>query len=264
MQYKDHMEIDRSAKAVFDAAAKAYDTYRPGYPEAAIEAMIRLSGLRSESRLLEVGCGTGQATLPMARRGFHIDAIELGANLAAIARKKCARWARVHISNGAFETYKPFSDLYDLIYFAQSFPWIDPIMRLEKTAGLLVPGGSLSLLHNCTLHLDGILAVLGERLREVTNGLMGPPPAPSEMDCWRKELLGSGLFRNIVVLEYPWDCSYGTHEYKGLFRTYSDFRSMSADMQRVVEDTIAQTIEENGGTVVRHYVCVLVHAVTAR
>lgn len=37
-----------------------------------------------------MGCGTGQAAFPLAQRGFRIVAVELGPQLAALARKKLA------------------------------------------------------------------------------------------------------------------------------------------------------------------------------
>jgi 16S rRNA A1518/A1519 N6-dimethyltransferase RsmA/KsgA/DIM1 with predicted DNA glycosylase/AP lyase activity len=40
--------------------------------------------------LLEIGCGTGKATAPLARRGFPVTCVELGAQLAAVARRELA------------------------------------------------------------------------------------------------------------------------------------------------------------------------------
>ena len=38
------------------------------------------------ARILEIGCGTGQATRSLAERGYRIIAVELGADMAAIGR----------------------------------------------------------------------------------------------------------------------------------------------------------------------------------
>ena len=46
-----------------------------------------MAGLAPGARLLEVGCATGKATVPLARRGFRITCVELGPELAAAARR---------------------------------------------------------------------------------------------------------------------------------------------------------------------------------
>ena len=38
--------------------------------------------------MIEIGCGTGQATAPLAERGLAVTAVELGAELATNARRR--------------------------------------------------------------------------------------------------------------------------------------------------------------------------------
>jgi SAM-dependent methyltransferase len=58
----------------FDEAPELYDRVRPGYPEAVFEDLTTLARLRPGSRVLELGCGTGQATVPLAARGLEVVA----------------------------------------------------------------------------------------------------------------------------------------------------------------------------------------------
>lgn len=74
-------------RATFDEAAELYDRGRPGYPEQLFDDLAELARLRPGSRVLEIGCGTGQATAPLAKRGCEVVAVELGAGMAAVARK---------------------------------------------------------------------------------------------------------------------------------------------------------------------------------
>jgi ubiquinone/menaquinone biosynthesis C-methylase UbiE len=50
-------------RAAFDSAARQYHQARPGYPKGLYDELIRLVGLRPGDRLVEVGCGTGMATV---------------------------------------------------------------------------------------------------------------------------------------------------------------------------------------------------------
>jgi 2-polyprenyl-3-methyl-5-hydroxy-6-metoxy-1,4-benzoquinol methylase len=63
-----------------------------GYPAELYDELIRLAGLRPAARLLEIGCATGKATVPLAERGFRITCLELGPRLAATARDNLARF----------------------------------------------------------------------------------------------------------------------------------------------------------------------------
>ncbi len=253
------MEVDRSPKVAFNDLANDYDCYRPSYPDEAITAMVDLSEIGPNSRLLEVGCGTGQATGLLAARGFEIDAVELGPNLAALAVKKLARWPRVRVTVGAYENYEPLANGYDLVYSAQAFHWVDPSVRLQKSARLLRPWGCLALLYNCTPRLDGALAVLSERLQKLTGMPVGTPQMRRDMDRWQTELSESGLFGNIALCEFTWSSTYTAEAYQGLYRTYSDYRELSADLRAKTAETIRRTIEEAGGTLTREYVCTLIH-----
>ena len=54
----------------FDDIAGLYDRHRPRYPERLFDDLLSLSGITPSERILEIGSGTGQATLPLARRGL--------------------------------------------------------------------------------------------------------------------------------------------------------------------------------------------------
>src|SRR5256885_12225749 len=83
--HRDHRDEIAPLRATFDQAAELYDRARPGYPRELFDDFAELGQLRPGDRVLEIGPGTGQATVPMAERGFHITAIELGPSLAAVA-----------------------------------------------------------------------------------------------------------------------------------------------------------------------------------
>src|SRR5487761_993727 len=84
-------EADRETlRQTFDQAAGLYDRARLAYPDALTDDLVALAGLAPGDRLLEVGCATGKASLPLARRGFRISCVELGTELAAVARRNLA------------------------------------------------------------------------------------------------------------------------------------------------------------------------------
>src|SRR5690349_1659884 len=60
----------RERRLVFGEAADLYDRHRPAYPEQLIDELVGVAGLDGRRAVLEVGAGTGKATLMFAARGI--------------------------------------------------------------------------------------------------------------------------------------------------------------------------------------------------
>jgi ubiquinone/menaquinone biosynthesis C-methylase UbiE len=135
----------RSRRGVFDRMAGLYEEARPGYPEELFDDVVSISGITSGGRMLEIGCGTGKSTLPLARRGYRILAVEIGENLAAIARGKLAGYPRAEVVTGDFEELPVEEGTFDLVVSASAFHWLDPEVAYPKVYRALKPGGSIAL-----------------------------------------------------------------------------------------------------------------------
>jgi tRNA1(Val) A37 N6-methylase TrmN6 len=115
-------EADRERlRRTFGEDAELYDQYRPGYPLPLFDDLAILAGIGSRSRVLEIGCGTGQATLPMARLGCTITAVELDADMARMAQRNLAGASRVEIVVSAFEDWELPTQAFDLVMSATAF-----------------------------------------------------------------------------------------------------------------------------------------------
>src|SRR5687767_6420654 len=87
--HHDPAAARQAARVMFDSVAEEYDRARPGYPPAMFED-LRSHGLGPSSSVVEIGCGTGQATLHLAARAGSVTCVELGPDLAAVARRNLA------------------------------------------------------------------------------------------------------------------------------------------------------------------------------
>ena len=128
-------------RTTFDETALLYDEARTGYPEELFDDVVSLSGILPGSRVLEIGCGTGQATLPLARRGYRILCVELGENLAAVACRNLAPYPWAEVRTGDFEGFPLQEGAFDLTVSATAFHWLDPAVAYPKVARALRPGG---------------------------------------------------------------------------------------------------------------------------
>jgi SAM-dependent methyltransferase len=120
-------------RSTFDEAAELYDRARPGYPPEPFNDLSDVADLRPGARILEFGPGTGQTTVPLAERKFQITAVELGPNLAAVARRTLTRFPNVAVTVAAFEDFPLPSEPFDAVVSATAFT--GSIRRYEHKGG---------------------------------------------------------------------------------------------------------------------------------
>ena len=94
--------------------------------------------------MLEIGCGTGQATVPLAERGYRVVAVEMGTDMAAVARRNLAAFDSVEVVTAVFERWPLPVEPFDVVFSATAFHWIDPAVRVAKSADALRLGGLLA------------------------------------------------------------------------------------------------------------------------
>lgn len=109
------MSDPRARRATFDEVAERYDRARPTYPDELLDDLVAIAGLVPGARVLEVGCGTGTATVPLAERGLAVTCVELGASLAAVAARNLASFPDVEIVVADFESWTPQRSGYDAL-----------------------------------------------------------------------------------------------------------------------------------------------------
>jgi SAM-dependent methyltransferase len=222
-----------------------------------LDDLTDLAGLRPGARLLEIGSGTGQATQSLAEREFQITAIELGPNLAAVARRKLARFPNVTIVVVAFEDWALPPEPFDAVVSATAFHWLDPSVRVTKTADALRPGGVLATI--CTHHIDGGNTAFFIEVQECyrrwfaeSAGIRLRTAADIAPD--NGELEHSGRFEPATFRRYEWEQPYSAQEYVDLLRTYSDHRALGETRLRPLLDCISRLINERyGGRIRKRY-----------
>ena len=140
------MSKDITLRTTFSKGAELYQSVRPQYPPELFVTLIKNSKLQPDAKLLEIGPGTGQATEPLAKFGYDITAIELGVNMAEMARRHLVKYRNVKIITDSFETVRLPADYFDLVYAATSFHWVGPTVKFTKPYKILRPNGHLAII----------------------------------------------------------------------------------------------------------------------
>jgi SAM-dependent methyltransferase len=129
----------------FNTVASIYDAQRTGYPEALFDDLLEICRLEPDHRVLEVGCGTGQATVGFAARGLRVVAIDPGDRLLDVARPKFVEFPNVQFEIGSFEDWPLGERTFHLVAAAQSWHWVRPEVGFEKASRALSLGGHLAI-----------------------------------------------------------------------------------------------------------------------
>ena len=230
--------------------AETYDRLRPSYPAATAEAVIDFAG-RPEAAL-EVGAGTGKASVVFAERGLRLTCLEPDAAMAAVARRRLEGLQAVVVEQ-SFEDWTGGGS--PLCFAAQSWHWIRPEVRVAKAHAALAPGGTLALMWNGAAYPDGELRVAldlayGGLLPDARPWRSGGGDPEREANHWAAdELEASDLFGPVTTDSQAWRAGYTTEEWVGLLSTQSDHRMLDDDARRRLLERIAEVVDANGGSV---------------
>ncbi len=227
----------RSYGKVFDEVAAEYDRHRPAYPDELIDQACHIAGIGSGDQVLELGCGSGQLTRGLVARGLRVTALEPGPSLIALARQNLEGAGEVEFVNVQFEDALLPREQFRAVFSASAFHWIDPMVSWQKSADVLVPGGTLALVQYCGLEeprskpdQDAALAAI----RRVAPDLADSWPVYRDLDG---TLGGMEQRRDNVSEVWSWFGSYDlAQDCAG--RLFGDVRV--AVMPKLVEHTAAE------------------------
>jgi SAM-dependent methyltransferase len=251
-------------RITFDASAGFYQEARPEYPAELFGELVRLAGLHPGDQVLEIGCATGKATVPLAARGFRLTCVEMGARLAGQARRNLAGFAGVDVVTADFERWWPAPPRdFSLVFAATAWHWLNPVLRYRKSWQLLRPGGHLAFweaAHVFPAGGDPFFAEIQNVYDEIGEGLpdAADRPAPGALPDKRAEIEASGYFTGVTTRQFDWEVRYRAAEYIRLLQTFSGHIAMPQwKRDRLFGEIRRRLAERPDGLLRRHWGAVL-------
>jgi SAM-dependent methyltransferase len=132
--------LQRQIAEGFGSDAGRYDRARPAYPAGLVERIIAASPGRD---VLDVGCGTGIAARLFQEAGCRVLGVDPDPRMAGLARR-----GGTETETATFEDWDPAGRMFDAVIAAQAWHWVDPVAGAAKAAGVLRPGGRLTVFWN--------------------------------------------------------------------------------------------------------------------
>jgi SAM-dependent methyltransferase len=206
------------ASARFGAQALDYDRYRPRYPEEVFDLLVREIGAEQGDAVVEIGAGTGIATMPLVARGLDVTAVEPAPELAALAAAKLGDRGRVVV--GRFEDCA-LPDRVAMLAAFNAWHWVEPAAGLERASRLLDGGGWLALVWTEVVAWGP--PGFDERLADLFGS-----PWPTRWDNVAASLqpvIEDGRFDDIRTFHHPFARRLDAPTYVAVTRTYGGQRS---------------------------------------
>jgi SAM-dependent methyltransferase len=220
----------------FGGAAHNYDTHRPRYPDQLIDDVLA-SGVR---RLLDVGAGTGIASMQFVERGVDVLAVEPDTRMASVAQAK-----GIPVEIAAFEEWEPAGRRFDRVVFAASFHWVDPAVALPKIRGILGDGGKLALMWNRLRPTRPTRAQFESIYKDyMAIDARGADGEPGDLT----DLLTQAGF-TVTHRSYRHNLHYSTQQWVDIAFTFSKHLTLAADKATELRSRMTELIGPSGVSV---------------
>jgi SAM-dependent methyltransferase len=238
----------------FDSIASTYNSTRTGYPDEIYNLARKVGRLGSKSRILEIGAGPGIATQELVDHlGCFVDVIEPGISFCEILTSKFSTNPKISIQNCLFERFNS-PHMYDAIFSATAFHWIEPKLKYIKSSDLLSKNGILVLYWNNYLLANRSI----NELSQVVYRKYFPNQdySVSIYDIKeriirerQREISESKLFRQIESKVFKRVVQFPLEKYINLLRTFSENLALDKSVSELLFKEISICIGGNSPTV---------------
>jgi SAM-dependent methyltransferase len=130
---------------LYAGSASFYPVGRVAYPPALAERLADVLDLDGSGRLLDVGCGPGSLTLPLAHLFADVVGVDADPDMLAEAARQAERagignvtWRHLHGEQLPADIAEP-----TVVTFAQSFHWMDRSLVAGNVRRMLADGGAV-------------------------------------------------------------------------------------------------------------------------
>jgi len=239
----------------FDQMAQLYARARPPPPPELFDALA--ARVPPPADALEIGCGPGNASLPLLERGFRIHAVELGENLAAFARQRLAAFPFT-VEVGKFEDTPLQPTSADLVVCSSAFHWLDRARALRQVVKVLRPDGALALIWGSarrTAEDDRVDRALQAAYRAHAPELsrQAAERMRDTVDEIARAVRDTPELRQEPEQVFPQTHVFDRQGYLDTLATFSDHATLPAERRARLLDAVGEIIDRDfGGRVERH------------
>ncbi|MBE9013995.1 class I SAM-dependent methyltransferase [Pseudanabaenaceae cyanobacterium LEGE 13415] len=239
-------------KVWYSPVVEMYDRARPRYLAALIDRVVEVAQLAPQSKILEVGCGSGIATVDFARLGYSIDAVEPNLEFCRLAEQHCSSYPKVRIIPQTFEEWQVEPGEFQIVLAANAWHWIASDIKYVKASEALQNNGALVLLWNMSLEPTYEIHQVLDRVYQQFAPLVAPKYEGKEtqeeiLQGLGKLISDSGLFEAPVQESIECEQTYEVDRYLELLSSYSQYIALEPTTREALFAGLRETIIQQFG-----------------
>jgi len=240
----------KQALQSFNKQADFYDNNRPDYPEELIATIMNKANLTVDSKMLEIGAGSGKATALFADFGFEITCVEPAVDFVKKGKEKFKDNKNIKYIVSPFEDYAEPIEYFDAIISAQAFHWVSQPIGYEKCANTLKKGGCLAPFWNLNLFRDDI--DLDRELWAIVCKYEGWVSCMQEkdyaarMESIASKIAGSGLFSKPEIIHFYKEYNFTGDDYHNYIYKGGGLDKTDEEKQACLEELTQLADKYNG------------------
>src|SRR5262249_34562740 len=130
------------------SAAAHYERGRPPYAPALVRRVAEVTGLGSQHRVLDLGCGPGPLARSFAPFAREVVAVDPSSEMLTQARALAGKVTNIHFGAGRSSALGPAIGHFHLVVMGSSFHWMDRVDTLEQLDRMVEPTGAVALFYD--------------------------------------------------------------------------------------------------------------------
>ena len=247
--------LGRSGRGLFTGTAWHYAQYRPGYPKPFFDSIVAQFALDGTDRLLDLGCGTGQLTLPLAEHVAEAVGMDPEPEMLTEAARQAQapRVTNVTWAQGSSEDLPGNIGHFKLVTMGRSFHWMNREQVLTVLEGMVDDDGGLVIANDSCLVRP---TTQWQRAIEDIQNRFLPPETPTNSTNPattpepHEAILARSPFRDLHRTSYEFDRPWTIEQAIGyLYSTSLPLHRLLGEHKTAFEQTITDTllaIDSNG------------------
>ncbi len=205
-----HCEMRDFGDNIFEGTAEYYAKYRAAYPHQIFDDIIKKFKLNAEGRFMDLGCGTGELAIPLAKYFEKVLALDPDKQMLEKGYKKAYKLSihNIEWQKGSSKTLTGVKGPFKLITMGQSFHWMEVKEVLEQLYRLIEDEGGVVIVGTVPTSQNKLSTDKDLVINELITKYLGPERRAGKNlykpdgNDWEKEVFPNSAFGGFEKHDY--------------------------------------------------------------